>query len=461
MGMLHQHFAEEQSAAEAMGVSEGLAIIARVLAGEGSEADFAAADWTLEARIEETLGRLGLHGDGLLERRIAGFSGGERMRIGLARLVIEAPDLLLLDEPTNNLDAAGREAVAGIIRDWPGGVLLASHDRNLLEEMDRIVELSPIGIRVTGGGWSEFVAIRDAERERAAQELERSQAGLRGAKREVQQKREAKDRRDKAGRAFAASGSAPRILLGAMAERAENSSGQASREAARTLGDAQARLDAAREQVEITAPLTMDIPPVGLPGNAELLAMDGATLDRGGRILGPWDLTIRGPERVAIAGPNGSGKTSLLRMANGELQPSAGTVRRAEGRVAMLDQHVGLLDPNASILDNFRRINPGLDAEAAHAACARFAFRNRDALQLAGTLSGGEMLRAGLACTLGGEHAPWLLILDEPTNHLDIEAIEALETALSDYDGALLVVSHDQAFLKAIAVSRELELGSG
>ncbi|MES2986753.1 MAG: ABC-F family ATP-binding cassette domain-containing protein [Pseudomonadota bacterium] len=457
ISMLVQDWADDLAVSDVLGATEMLARCARILGGEGSEDDLADADWTLESRTEGALAQTGLPGLAL-DRVMASLSGGERTRVAIARLLLDAPDLLLLDEPTNNLDTGGRAAIGELIAGWRGGVLVASHDRALLEAMDRIVELTPIGVHVFGGGWSAFGEARDAAQTRAGEELERASDAMRGAERAAQDRRERKDRRDKGGRAFAASGSAPKILLGRQAERAENSSGRDNRVIQRLSGDAAERLDAARAQVEIVAPLTIELPPSGLPANREVLAMDRVTLTAGDRMLGPWNFEMRGPERVGVIGPNGAGKSSLLRVAMGVGEPESGNVRRAEGRLAMLDQHISLLSADQSILDNFLRLNPGLDTNMAYAACARFAFRNRDALRNAGTLSGGERLRAGLACILAGEHPPWLLLLDEPTNHLDIDSLEVLEAALAEYDGALLVVSHDASFMNAIDVSREIRL---
>mgnify|MGYP001952136853 FL=1 len=143
--------------AEALGVMDRLKMLERILAGNGTASDFDAADWTLESRIGNALAHAGLP-ELPLNRCIQTLSGGERTRVGIARLVIEAPDLLLLDEPTNNLDAAGRDAIRALMRDWRGGVLVASHDRELLEDVDRILELTAIGARSFGGGWSAFTA---------------------------------------------------------------------------------------------------------------------------------------------------------------------------------------------------------------------------------------------------------------------------------------------------------------
>ncbi|MGJ5179471.1 ABC-F family ATP-binding cassette domain-containing protein [Bradyrhizobium oligotrophicum] len=454
LGLLAQHWDAGLRVDEALGVASDLAIIDRIVAGTGDDHDLACADWSLPGRVDDALMEAGLGGIAL-DRPIESFSGGERTRIGIARLLIEAPDMLLLDEPTNNLDADGRAAIGRLVQRWRGGVLVASHDRALLELMDRIVELTPVGVHIVGGGWSMFAQMRDDALARAAAALERADARLQDVGRAVQRQREAKARKDKAGRAVAARGSAPRILLGARASQAENTSGRSQRLAERMIAEATERAEQARQHVEILTPLSMVLPPTGLGAGTELLAMEDAVVKAGDRTFGPWTLHVRGRQRIAIAGRNGAGKTTLLRTAIGALPLAGGMVRRAEGRIALLDQHVLLLDRTDSIIGNFRRLHPALGLEAAHAACARFAFRNRDAEQTVETLSGGERLRAGLACTFGGEQPPWLLLLDEPTNHLDISSIEILEQALRGFDGALLVVSHDPSFLAAIGITQE------
>jgi ATPase subunit of ABC transporter with duplicated ATPase domains len=199
--------------------------------------------------------------------------------------------------------------------------------------------------------------------------------------------------------------------------------------------------------------------PTGLPGGKVVLALDDVTAgyDPASPVIRNLSLAMIGPERLAVTGPNGSGKTTLLGVIAGRIAPWSGTVGRV-ARLAMLDQTVAILDPALSIADNYQRLNPGTEVFACRSALAQFRFRADAALQRAGTLSGGEMLRAGLACTLGGPAPPQLLILDEPTNHLDLDSIAAIEAALLTYDGALLVVSHDEAFLDAIGISRRVDL---
>jgi ATPase subunit of ABC transporter with duplicated ATPase domains len=444
--------------AEALGIAEDLARLRRLEAGEGSIEDAGLADWALEERLAEALARLRL--DGLaLDRAVVPLSGGERTRLGLIAMLLGDPQVLLLDEPTNNLDTEGRQAVAELLRDWPGGALVASHDRELLEQVDRIVELSPLGAQSFGGGWSAFAATREARRERAEAELDRASRGVRQQALAVQRQAERKARRDKVGRAYAASASAPRILLGAQAQRAENSGGRESRVAERLTGEADSAFEVARRQVEVIIPRRIELPASALPAKRTLLRFDEVVLERDRRLLfGPLSFTVTGRQRILVSGANGSGKTSLLRLAIGLAEPTAGRIFRAEGGIAMLDQHADLVDPTLDLVANMRARHPTLTAREAHEVLARFAFRNRDALRPAATLSGGEALRAALAIVTGGPVPPQLLALDEPTNHLDIGAVEMLEEALAAWDGALLLVSHDRRFCDTIGFDREIAL---
>lgn len=456
---LRQILPDAGAVQDALGVGAALAQLARLDAGEGTVDDAAEANWTLPDRLASALNDVGLLGLAL-NRSCASLSGGERTRLGLAAMLLSAPNLLLLDEPTNNLDAQGRDAIAALLAGWPGGAIIASHDRALLEGMDRIVHLSPVGVMSVTGGWSDFVTQRDALREQAELALEGSRRDLDLRQRAVQTQAERKARRDKSGRATKTQGGMPRILMGRRAEQAEQSSARDQHLAARQIDEAQSNVEAARAQVEILPPLHIDLPRSGLSANRTLLRFEDVVLERGDRrLFGPLSFTVQGPQRIAIEGANGSGKTSLLALAAGALEPTQGRIHRADNAIVMLNQFVALLRPDLDLVENIRAAHPGMTAGEAHAVLARFAFRNRDARKLAGVLSGGERLRAGLAIVTAGPVPPQLLILDEPTNHLDVESIETLEEALVAYDGALMIVSHDAAFISKIGVTDRIQLG--
>ncbi|MEQ1784408.1 MAG: ATP-binding cassette domain-containing protein, partial [Hyphomonadaceae bacterium] len=394
-----------------------------------------------------------------LTRTIKGFSGGERTRIAVARLWLEAPDILLLDEPTNNLDASGRAAILALIDDWRGAALVASHDRDLLEHVDKIVELTPVGVTIFGGGWSDFAAAREARRLAATGALDKAELDLRRVKDQVQLQREMKQRKDSAGKAGRFTAGQSKMLLDFKQDRAEASQGAANRLADRQLSAANEALDEAKARFEILVPLNVVAPSVGLPSQKLVLDFEGVTAEAGGRkLFGPLSFRVVGPERIHIAGGNGAGKSTLLRIITGERPPSSGTIRRLDGRIAMLDQHADALDPALTLLANMRSINPELDDNEAYAALARFAFRNKKAHQIVETLSGGERLRAAMSCLLAASEPPQVLLLDEPTNHLDIDSIEVIEQALISYDGALIVVSHDPVFIATIGCNREIRL---
>lgn len=458
IGMLRQSFEPSpgETIASLLGVEAVLARLRRIESGAGTETDLAEADWTLEPRLAEALARAGLEG-AALDTPLASLSGGQRTRAGLAALVFAEPDFLLLDEPTNNLDREGRADVARLLAGWRAGAVVVSHDRQLLESMDAILELTPQGAARCGGGWSSYEAQKARELAAAEQALARAERRIEEAGDKAQTATERKARRDGAGSRKATKGGAPRILLGAQKRRAEETSAALGRLAEKQKAEAAKAAVEARSRIDVLQPFTVKLPLTGLLSNKVILsAADLAGgYTPGNPVFRRLSFEVCGPERVAICGPNGSGKSTLLKTITGVLRPLSGEVR-VNVSSALLDQEVSLLEQRGSILHNFRRINSEADENACRAALARFRFRAGAALQPVATLSGGERLRAGLACVLGGVSPPQLLILDEPTNHLDITSLEAVEAGLNAYDGALLVVSHDETFLERIGVTRRI-----
>jgi ATPase subunit of ABC transporter with duplicated ATPase domains len=464
VGVLPQLHAPPPGArlADLLGVGPAWDRLCRIEAEEGTseslEQDLIEADWTLPGRVAAALAEVGLSRWDA-SRPATELSGGQMTRAALAGLLIAAPDVILLDEPTNNLDAGARSLLADVLRRWKGGAVVVSHDRTLLRGMDRIVELTSLGATSYGGGY-DLYAERKAQAVAAAEhDLEAAEREVRRAAREAQTARERKARRDAAGRRFAAKGSEPKILLGARAERAELTGAREGRLADRAAQDAAQAREAADARVERLRRLAFDLPSCGLPAGRIVLDFDevGFAYPGGPPVLSGLGFRLTGPERVALVGGNGTGKSTLIRLATGGLDPTAGTVTRGVP-AALLDQRAAVLDETQTILENFRRLNPAAGANDAHAALARFLFRNVAAHQAVATLSGGERLRAALACVLMAADPPQLLILDEPTNHLDLDSVQAVESALAGYDGALLIASHDEDFLEAVGVERRIDL---
>ena len=459
IGVLSQNIAGAGTGtlADLFAVRDGFDRLARVEAGAGSDLDFEQADWLLPQRFDEALQKFGLS----LEPQtlLSTLSGGQQTRAALAALMFEQPDLILLDEPTNNLDRDGRRAVADMLARWHGAAVVVSHDRELLRTMDAIADLSQGALTLYGGNWDFYHERIEQERTGAARDLELAQREVKQVRLKAQEAAERQAKSDAKGRNSRADAGMSKLLLDAREDRAQKTAGRGDALAERNAERAQNQLREAEARVERVNPMRFNVEASLFPSGRTVLEMlevsGGPVPDQ--PIIRDFSLKIVGPERVVVRGANGAGKTSLLRLITGDLQPVCGEIRRFVP-LAIFDQQMSLIDRGATLYDNFRRLNKGASDNDVHAALARFSFRGESAARLAGGLSGGELLRAALACVLGGTLKPELLILDEPTNHLDLDSIEALEKALNDYAGGLLLVSHDQAFLDAIGIERVIDL---
>jgi ATPase subunit of ABC transporter with duplicated ATPase domains len=457
--------AAELTVAEVLGVAPVIAALNALAAGDASEAVFTAIgdDWDVEERARAQLDRLGLAHVGL-DRRLETLSGGEIVSLGLAAQLLRRPDVLLLDEPTNNLDADARHSLYAALDDFGGTLLLVSHDRVLLDRMDRIAELSRGEIIYYGGS---FTAYREAvrlEQQAAENDLRNAEQQLKREKRQMQEARERAAKRSSTAARNIADAGLPKIIAGARKRRAQESAGKADDVHAKRVGDARARVDEAERSLRDDDAIALDLPDTTVPAGRNLFTGHGLRVTKGGRELfagNGIDLSLRGPERVALTGPNGAGKSTLLRIVAGSDEPDAGSVQRAGGRTAYISQRLDLLDDDLSVADNLARSAPEMTVTRSRHLLAQFLFRGERIHLPVSALSGGERLRATLACVLYAEPAPQLLLLDEPTNNLDLVSVGQLEAALNAYQGAFVVVSHDERFLAEIGVDRWLRLADG
>ncbi len=409
-----------------------------------------------DARVARVLADVGLP-EAVRDRPLAQLSGGERVKAGLAAVLLARYDVLLLDEPTNNLDFDGLDRLERFVAETPGGVVLVSHDRAFLSTTtSRIVELDAVTHQVEqyGGGYDAYLAERSRRREQGYaryEEVRRERARLEATMRQKKQW--------SVGRRSLRMTDNDRALAGRRKERstAGAAGAKAIERRIERLGDPTKPWEGWELRMTLR---------VARRSGGVVATIQRACLERGGFSLGPVDLELRWLDRVALTGPNGAGKTTLLALLTGELPPTAGVARLGAGVIAgHLRQDRGPLAGTEAgggrpwtLLDAVRAATD-LSVEEARSLLAKFDLGAGHLARAEADLSPGERSRAALAVLMA--RGTNLLVLDEPTNHLDLDAIEELERALADFDGTLVVVTHDRRLLDNLRLTRRLEVTAG
>lgn len=461
----------DRRVAELLGIAGPLDAVRAIADGDVDPAHFDAVgdDWDIEARAEASLAEAGLD-PSFLDRTVGELSGGEAVLVAISGIRLRRAPITLLDEPTNNLDRQARARLAEMVRTWKGALIVVSHDLALLELMGDTAELYGSSLSVFGGPYSEWRAWLDAEQE-AARQAERD--AVQAFKKEKRQRIEAETKlahRAQMGRKAELEKRVPKIVAHGRRMEAQVSAGRLRTEVRGKEEAARQALDEAGRRVRDDDSMKVELPDPGVSSSRRI-----ATIGDGSR---SW--VIQGPERVALIGRNGVGKTTLLRGLlasaghnSGETGPPAPDdgiperllpILRSSGahtdRIGYLSQRIDGLDDAASVVVNIAAAAPHVPDKELRNRLARFLIRGAAMERPVSALSGGERFRVALAQLLLADPAPQLVVLDEPTNNLDLDTVDQLVEALRAYRGAVLVVSHDDAFLARLGLDLTLELDS-
>lgn len=478
--------------AELLGVARALDAVRAIAAGDvdPDRFDEVGDDWDVEARAAAALAEAGLD-PSFLDRTVGELSGGEAVLVAIAGIRARRAPITLLDEPTNNLDRDARARLGEMVRSWRGTLIVVSHDVGLLEFMDDTAELYGRELSVFGGPYSQWRAWLDAEQDSARQaERDAKQAFKKEKRQRIEAELKLATRSQMAKKAFEEKRE-PKIVMNGRKMAAQVSAGKLRTEVAEKEGSARAALDEAGRRIRDDATMKIELPDPGVSRSRRIATIGDAERS--------W--TIQGPERVALIGRNGVGKTTLLRRlvdgarkAPDDGAPSSGwtTVPVADpvpvpnsgsiadsadetadfrgstesslncvahtDRIGYLPQRMDGLDETATVVENVAERAPEIPEKELRNRLARFLIRGAAMDRQVGALSGGERFRVALATLLLADPAPHLVVLDEPTNNLDLDTVGQVVQALRAFRGAVLIVSHDDAFLRRLDLDLTLEL---
>lgn len=464
--MIPQHFGQFDavSVARALGLADKLKALSVILEGNATGHEYEVLDdeWDINDRMAEAFARWNIahitH-----DMPMGSLSGGEKTKVFLAGLDIFRPSVVLMDEPTNHLDTAGRALLYDYIARTNRTTVIVSHDRVLLDMLPAIYEMSPTGMKFYPMNYDAYRATVEAETEAKVMRLENQQKELTKAEKtarktiERQQKHAARGERQTAKKCVA------RIAMGMLRNRSEATASRLNRVQHEKLEAMRLEINRMRSSVSEAAGIKIDVENTLFVPKKLLVEARNVTFRYPGRPVmwcrHPLEFTIFSGERIRLQGDNGSGKSTLLKLIMGELQPDSGMMVRNQALdILYLDQEYSCLDNELTVYGQLEVCDSGKPEHELKMLLNRFLFDSSTWDRKSGDLSGGEKMKLALCRLIVCGNTPDMIIADEPVNNIDISGMDILASALKNYNGTLLIVSHDERFIRDVGIDRTISL---
>lgn len=448
--------------AQALRIEDKLNALKEILKGNTSEENFNLLndDWTIEDRCTEALNYWKLN-DLDLSQNIEALSGGQKTKVFLAGIFIHQPELILLDEPSNHLDIESRQILYDFVQNTKSALIIVSHDRKLLNLLNSICELSKHGIKLYGGNYDFYKEQKQIENNALTQDIQSKEKALRKAKEKERETLERQQKLDSRGKGKQEKSGVARIMMNTLRNNAENSTSKLKSVHTEKISGLSQDLQELRSSLPNIDKMKFGFDNSALHKGKILFTANDINFGYNNKPLWKNNITfqIASGERIVLKGKNGSGKTTLINLILGDLEPQTGIIYRAENKSVYIDQDYSLLDNTLNVYGQAQQFNTSaLQEHEVKIRLTRFLFTKNDWDKPCIALSGGERMRLLLCCLTINSKSPDIIILDEPTNNLDIQNVEILTMAINEYQGTLIVVSHDETFLEQVNVERTIEV---
>ncbi|CAH7477254.1 Elongation factor 3 [Vibrio chagasii] len=438
------------SIADFLGITNKLNALRAIEQGscEHQHFDIVGDDWDLQDNIQRLLANLKITSE--LTTPCNTLSGGQLALLQLHQLFTSDHTILILDEPSNHLDSDGRSWLIEQCQQFEGKILMVSHDRSLLRHMEGIYHLNSLGLRFYTGNYDDYFKQMSSQSEALDKQIAHHQSERRRLERQAQANKEKAQQREAQGNRLRKSGSQPKILLDAMKDKAGRTQAASATSQNNLKEQNQDKLQSLKEQKEQLKPQALYLQQSNSKKKNALLTVEDCRLEYGSGTA--INFSLSQGERCYLSGANGCGKSTLLKAIHNEHSHYTGTIKRL-GSTVYLDQHFGLLDTHNTMFDSLMTHSDGLTESDTRTLLAGIGFRRDTVYRKVAHLSGGEKMKLAMLIVSHKQDSP-LLLLDEPDNHLDIDSKQILASALREYQGAFILVSHDLDFVEEVGVSQ-------